>query len=64
MYRMVAEMRSTQEMSFRSILMTPIEVLAHFENGKIHPLRLKLADQEAVKMDQVILATEEKVAGV
>jgi len=45
------------------ILMKPIEVLAHFENGKVHPLRLKFADQDAVKIEQVVSTTEDKLAG-
>jgi len=45
------------------ILSTPITVLAHFDNdGTPHPLRLKLADK-AVKIEQVVSATEEKLAG-
>jgi len=45
------------------ILMTPIEVIAHFDiEGKPHPLRLKL-EGEAVKIGQVISTTEEKLAG-
>ena len=43
-------------------LMTPIEVLAHFDmEGKPHPLRLKL-EGETVKIG-VISTTEEKLAG-
>ena len=42
--------------------MTPIEVLAHFENGTPHPIRFKLADK-TLKIEQVISVTEEKIAG-
>ena len=45
------------------ILMTPIKVLAHFEeNGTPHPLRFKLADRE-LKIELVLSMTEEKQAG-
>jgi len=45
------------------ILMTPIVVLAWFENdGTPHPLRLKLAE-ETIKIEQIISLTEEKLAG-
>jgi len=45
------------------ILMTPIEVLAHFEtDGTPHPLRLKLNDKE-IRIEQVVSVTEEKLAG-
>ena len=45
------------------ILMTPIKVLAHFEeNGTPHPLRFKLADRE-LKIEQVLSMTEENLAG-
>ena len=45
------------------ILMTPIEVLAHFDlTGTPHPLRFKLADKE-IKIEQVISVTEDKLAG-
>jgi len=44
------------------ILMTPIEVLAHFENGKIHPLRLKFDGEEVVKIERVVSVIEEKLA--
>lgn len=45
------------------ILMTPVEVLAHFEeNGTPHPLRFKLNDKE-LKIEQVVSMTEEKLAG-
>lgn len=44
------------------IHMTPITVLAHFEeNGTPHPLRLKLNDHE-IRI-QVLSVTEEKLAG-
>jgi len=42
--------------------MTPVEVLAWFENGKPHPLRFKF-DGETIKIDQVLSVTEEKLAG-
>ena len=43
--------------------MTPIKVLAHFEeNGTPHPLRFKLTDEE-IKIEQVVSTTEEKQAG-
>ena len=43
--------------------MTPIKVLAHFEeNGTPHPLRFKLADRE-LKIEQVLSMTEENLAG-
>ena len=43
--------------------MTPIEVLAHFDNEGIpHPTRFKLADKE-IKIEQVVSVTEEKLAG-
>ena len=42
--------------------MTPIEVLAHFENGRPHPIRFKLTDKE-IKIEQVVSVTEEKLAG-
>ena len=43
--------------------MTPIEVLAHFDNdGILHPIRFKLADKEA-KIEHVVSVTEEKQAG-
>jgi len=44
------------------VLMTPIEVLAWFENGTPHPIRFKLADKE-VKIEQVVSMTEERLAG-
>ena len=45
------------------IQMTPITVLAHFEeDGTPHPLRFKLADRE-YKIEQVVTVTEEKLAG-
>lgn len=45
------------------ILMTPIEVLAHFEtDGTPHPLRFKLNGKE-LKIKQVLSVTEEKLAG-
>ena len=45
------------------ILMTPIKVLAHFEeNGTPHPLRFKLADRE-LKIELVLSMTEENLAG-
>ena len=44
------------------ILSTPIEVLAHFENGNPHPLRLKL-NGERIKIEHVVSVTEEKLAG-
>jgi len=45
------------------IYMTPIEVLARFEqNGTPHPLRLTLNNKE-LKIDQVLSMTEEKMAG-
>ena len=44
------------------ILMIPIEVIAHFENGKVHPLRLKL-EGDTTKIDQVLSVTEEMSAG-
>jgi len=44
-------------------LMTPIEVIAHFDiDGKLRPLRLKL-EGEVVRIDQVVSMTEEKLAG-
>lgn len=43
--------------------MTPIEVLAHFDNdGTPHPIRFKLADKE-IKIEQVVSVTEERLAG-
>jgi hypothetical protein len=43
--------------------MTPITVLAHFEeDGTPHPLRFKLNDWE-YKIEQVVSVTEEKLAG-
>jgi len=42
--------------------MTPIEVLAHFENGNPHPIRFKLTDKE-IKIERVVSVTEEKLAG-
>jgi hypothetical protein len=43
--------------------MTPIEVLAHFENdGTPHPIRLKI-DGKELKIEQVVSMTEEKLAG-
>jgi len=44
------------------ILSTPIEVLAHFENGTPHPLRLKL-NGETIKIEHLVSVTEEKLAG-
>ena len=45
------------------ILMTPIEVIAHFkDDGNLLPLRFKLND-EAIKIEQVVSVTEEKLAG-
>jgi len=45
------------------ILMTPITVLAHFEeNGTPHPLRFKL-DDDAIRIEHVVSVTEEKLAG-
>ena len=45
------------------ILLTPIEVLAHFDNdGTPHPIRFKLADK-TLKIEQVVSMTEEKLAG-
>ena len=44
------------------ILMTPIEVLTHFENGTLYPLRLKL-DGETIKIKQILSVTEERLAG-
>ena len=45
------------------ILMTPITVLAHFEeDGTPHPLRFKLND-DAIRIEQVVSVTEEKLAG-
>ena len=45
------------------ILMTPMEVIAHFDiNGKLRPLRLRL-EGEAVKIEQVVSMTEERLAG-
>ena len=43
--------------------MTPIKVLAHFEeNGTPHPLRFKLSDRE-LKIELVLSMTEENLAG-
>lgn len=43
--------------------MTPIEVLAHFDNdGTPHPIRFKLADKK-IKIEQVVSVVEEKLAG-
>jgi hypothetical protein len=43
--------------------MTPIEVLAHFDNDGIpSPLRFRIADKE-IKIEQVLSVTEEKLAG-
>ena len=43
--------------------MTPITVLAHFDNnGTPRPIRFKLADKE-VKIEQVVSVSEEKLAG-
>lgn len=45
------------------ILMTPITVLAHFEeDGTPHPLRFKRTDRE-LKIEQVVSVTEDKLAG-
>ena len=44
-------------------LMTPIEVIAHFDlDGKLRPLRLKL-EGEVVRIEQVVSMTEDKLAG-
>jgi len=44
------------------IYMTPIEVLAWFENGTPHPLRVKLNGKE-LRIEQVLSMTEDKLAG-
>ena len=45
------------------ILMTPIEVIAHFkDDGTIHPLRFKL-NEDTIRIEQVVSMTEEKLAG-
>jgi len=44
------------------IQMTPIEVLTHFENGTLYPLRLKF-DGQTIKIQQILSITEEKLAG-
>ena len=52
-----------KELKLMKTQMTPITVLAHFEeDGAPHPLRFKLADRE-LKIEQVVSVTEDRLCG-